>query len=199
MAKWLLGIDKIVVDLNIKGFSPLYKMIINGDPNVIELFSEKPLWTSEDLYRNEQSLNLIKWLNEPQGHDTVLQANFIRFVKAGAGMIKSAKKKLQHHKTIRASKDLATAALWLDYADEAIVSGSFPSPIDQVNVSEAYVLRNKIRDDGLNEAEILQELNLLEEKAIIIKEKTYAKDINYNKLSCEAKAMLSAKFVRAVG
>lgn len=193
------NIDKIVVDLNIKGFSPLYKMIINGDPNVIELFSEKPLWTSEDLYRNEQSLNLIKWLNEPQGHDTVLQANFIRFVKAGAGMIKSAKKKLQHHKTIRASKDLATAALWLDYADEAIVSESFPNPEYQMNVSEAYTLRRRIGDNALTEEEILQETRLLEEKATILKEKAYAKNVDYDEQSRQSRAMLSAKFVRAVG
>lgn len=105
------SIDNINVDLNVKGFSPLYKMIISSDPNVIELFSEKPLWASEDLYQNEQSLKIIDWLNDPQGHNSVLQANFIGFIKAGGGMLKSARKKLQHHKTIRASKDIATAAL----------------------------------------------------------------------------------------
>ena len=114
-------------------------------------------------------------------------------------MLKSARKKLQHHKIIRASKDIATAALWLDYAEEAIINGKFPSPIDQVNVSEAYVLRNKIGEDGLSEAEILQELNLLEEKATIIKEKANTKNVNYNKLSCKVKSILSAKFVKAMG
>lgn len=114
-------------------------------------------------------------------------------------MLKSARKKLQHHKIIRASKDIATAALWLDYAEEAIINGKFPSPIDQVNVSEAYVLRNKIGEDGLSEVEILQELNLLEEKATIIKEKANRKNVNYNKLSCEVKSILSAKFVKAMG
>lgn len=34
-------------------------MIISGDPNVIELFSEKLLWTSGDLYQNEQNLKII--------------------------------------------------------------------------------------------------------------------------------------------
>ena len=114
-------------------------------------------------------------------------------------MIKSAKKKLQHHKTIRASKDLATAALWLDYADEAIVNESFPNPEYQMNVSEAYTLRRRIGDNALTEEEIPQEIRLLEEKATILKEKAYAKNVDYDEQSRQSRAILSAKFVRAMG
>ncbi|RVU73334.1 hypothetical protein [Lactobacillus xujianguonis] len=95
-------------------FAPLYKMIITGDINVIELFSEQPLWTTDDLLHNGETLKVLSWLNEKQGQDAVLHANFGGFVRAGKGMVTSARNKLKQHKMVKASKNLTTAALWQD-------------------------------------------------------------------------------------
>lgn len=125
-------INESKIDLLVKDFQSLYAMMITGDPNVIDIFSEKPIWMTEDS-KFQNAIDVLTFLGQPEGQNILMYINLEGLLYSCHGIIKSARTTLEaeqkrKRRLIRVVKRITNVELRINYVKNIFFNEAFPNP-----------------------------------------------------------------------
>lgn len=190
------GVDGKQVDLLVKDFPALYKMLITGDPNAIEIFSEDPIWVFDNVADNENAIKALRTLGDSKGKQALMYANLVGMLNSCGGVIQSAKKILQKkRKPLRVVKRISSADLWLNYVKNIFYQNEFPNPLLATQYRD---VRKKFDYNEFSREDMISALQQLENDFLSLRDELWDKKEYLKEQSDKSLEFLSSLFVKAL-